>query len=183
MQDTYQKIFEIAVDELPDRHFTFHNEEAVLYRGFKISKNKDGYKWQDTRYSDFYEIVDPRITENVLKRGFSVTLNEVMLHNDEEKVLNLSREIEKKDALIAYWAKESTKLWTNYNKKRTIINKDEKIDEDLKASRKATLKQRYEKKKNLYQKKRKVISEEREDLKVDKKFFESRIKLYNKLKP
>ena len=106
-----------------------------------------------------------------------------MLHNDKDKVLNLSREIEKRDALIAYWAKESTKIWTTYNKRRTVINKDEKVDEDLRATRKATLKKRYEKKKDLFQKKRRVISEERDDLKADKKFFESRIKLYNNLKP
>lgn len=183
MKDIFQKIFQMAVEELPDRHQTFQGEEAVLYRGFKISKVKDEYDWQDTRYSNYYEPVDPKVTENVLENGFSVTLNEVMLHNDKDKVLTLSREIEKKDAQIAYWAKESTKIWTTYNKKRTLINKDEKIDENLREVRKATLKKRYEKKKDLFQKKRRVISEEREDLKVDKKFFESRIKLYNNLKP
>ena len=171
MEETYHKIFEMAVEELPNRHQTFQDEEAVMYRGFKISKRKTVYQWQDTRYSNYYETVDPKVTENVLENGFSVTLNEVMLHNDKDKVLNLSREIEKRDALIAYWAKESTKIWTAYNKRRTVINKDEKIDEDLRATRKATLKKRYEKKKDLFQKKRRVISEERDDLKADKKFL------------
>lgn len=183
MQDIFRDIFQMAIQELPDRHYTFVGEEAVIYKGFKISLKEGVYYWQDTRYDDFYEVVDPKVTENVLSKGFSITLNEVMLHNDHDKVLNLSREIEKKDALIAYWAKESTKLWTTYNKRRTLINKDEKEDEKTKLSRKATLKKRYEKKKNLYQKKRRVISEEREELKNDKKFFENRIKLYNKLKP
>ena len=179
MQDTLKKIFEMAILELPRRHQTFHDEEAVLYRGFKISKKNKLYYWQDTRYSNYYEPVDPKITEKVLENGFVITLTQVMSHNDKEKILDLTREIEKKDALIAYLAKESTKLWTSYIKKRTLINKDNKIQDEVKKTKKDTLKRRYEKKKNLYQKKRRVISEEREELKVDLKFFESRIKLYN----
>lgn len=183
MQDIFKQIFEMAIKELPPRHQSFIGEEAVLYKGFKISKIKDKYFWQDTRYSNFYEVVDPKVTKKVLENGFSVTLNEVMLHNDKDKILILSREIEKKDALIGYWTKESTKIWTNYNKKRLNINKDEKITHEEKKLKRNNLKKRYDKKKDLFQKKRRVISEEREELKADKKFFESRIKLYNNLKP
>jgi len=183
MQDIFKQIFDRAVSELPNRLQAFQDEDAVLYRGFKISKRKEGYYWQDTRYSNFYEKVDPKITEKVLENGFALTLNEVMLHNDKDKVLSLSREIEKKDALIAYWAKESTRIWTAFNKRKNVISKDTKTDEETKLIRRATLKERYEKKKDLFHKKRKVISEEREELKADMKFFDSRIKLYNKLKP
>lgn len=179
MQDTFEKIFNIAIKDVPNNHFVFSGEEAVIYRGFKISKTKRGYKWQDTRYSDFYEVVDPKVTENVLEKGFSVTLTEVMLHSDRDKVLVMGREIEEKDSLIAHWAKESTRLWTDYSRKRNNINKDIKTEDEVKRVKKASLKKRYEKKKALYQKKRRVITEEREDLKADLKFFESRLKLYN----
>lgn len=183
MQDILRQIFEMAIEEMPTRHYTFIGEEAVLYKGFKISKIKKEYFWEDTRYSNFYEVVDPKVTKKVLENGFSVTLNEVMLHNDLDKILILARDIEKKDALINYWSKESTKLWTTYNKKRNSINKDKKITHYEVKTKKNNLKKRYEKKKDLYQKKRRVISEEREDLKADKKFFESRIKLHNNFKP
>ena len=179
MQDIFRKIFNMAARELPDKYQTFHGEDAILYRGFKISKTKKGYSWKDTRYSDFYEPVDPKITEKVLEKGFCVTLNEVMLHNDKDKILNLLREIEVKDALISFWVKESTKIWTNYNKKRLLINKDTKTTDEEKKVKRDLIRKRYEKKKTLYQKKRGVISEEREALKADLKFFESRVNLYN----
>lgn len=179
MQDILRQIFDMAVKELPDRYQTFHNEEAVLFKGFKISKDKDGYHWYDTRYSNYYEPVDPKVTENILENGFSFTLTEVMLHNDKDKVLTLAREIEEKDNLIVYWTSESSKLWANYNKRRKSVNENEELSKAEKDKKKASLKKRYERKKNLYQKKRRVISEERDELKADKKFFESRLKLYN----
>lgn len=183
MQDIFKQIFKMAIKEMPTRYHIFIGEKAVLYKGFKISKIKNEYFWQDTRYSNFYEVVDPKVTKKALENGFSVTLNEVMLHNDIDKVLILTRNIEKKDALIAYWTKESTKIWTIYNRKKNSINKDKKITHYEVKLKNNNLKKRYEKKKSLYQKKRRVISEEREDLKADKKFFESRIKLHNNLKP
>jgi len=179
MQDILKKIFELATSELPSNHFRFQKEEAVMFKGFKISKDSSGYKWEDMRYSDFYEPVDPKITEQILLKGFEFTLSEVMAHNNIFKLEKISREIEVKDSLISYWVTESTKIYAEYNKKRTSINKDSRLTAEVKKRRKDSLRKRYEKNRDLYQKKRRVISEQREELKADKKFFESRTKLYN----
>ena len=179
MQSIYKKIFEIAVAELPEKHYIFIGEEAVLYRGFKSSKSNKSYNWQDTRFSNYYEPVDPKITENILLKGFTKTLTEVMIHNDKDKLLTISREICEKDALIAYWAKESTRIWAEYSKKIRVLNKNEKIKDEVKKKRKSSAKKGYMKKKSLYNKKREVIHKERLELKEDIKFFEARIRLYN----
>lgn len=177
MQEDFKEIYNLAVKELPHKIHLFKGEKAVMHLGFKSSLKDKTYYWQDTRYSNYYEPVDPKITKKVLERGFCNTLTEVMKHADKERVLNIAREIEKKDALIGYWTKESSKLWTEYNKKRLLINKNS-VDE-VKKQKKDLLKKRYEKDKSLYQKKRRVIMEERDDLKGDLKFFQTRIKLYN----
>jgi len=179
MEDRLKDIFNMAVRELPNKLHEFHGESSVLYRGFKISKTNDGYLWQDIRFSDYYEPVDPKITENVLSKGFTKTLTEVMRYSDEDKVLKIEREIEKLDNLISYWTSESSKLWAKHKKNMSAIdnNKDIPIEECVR--RKQSTEKRYEYKKNLYQKKRRVIFEEREELKADLKFYKSRIKLYN----
>ena len=179
MQDTHKKIFEIANDESETRLHTFHNEQAVFYAGFKISKKDTGeYTWEDTRYSDFYEPVDPKITEQILLQGFTKTLKEVMHHNDKDKVLNIKREVEKIDAEVKMWISKSSKLWSEYNK-QTKITKANEIDEGKKKTRIATLKKRYERDKKLYQKKRRVLVEEKEEVRKDLVFYEARIKMYN----
>lgn len=179
MQKTFKKIFDKALKELPNRYHNFEKEDCVMYKGFKISRSNGLYNWQDTRYDDFYEVVDPLITSKILEQGFVKTLNEVMLHNDITKVRNLSKQIKKKDEKIAFWVKESTKIYTEYNSKKKTIQNNEKLSREERRKKLLNLSKKYEKVKNLYQKKRRVVHEEREELKTNKKFYESRLKLYN----
>ncbi len=179
MQDTYKKIFEIASNEQFTQMQSFHNEDAILYRGFKIGLTQSGeYTWEDTRYSNYYEPVDPKITEQVLLKGFTKTLNEVMHHNDQEKVLSIKREVEKIDAEIKAWSRKSTELWNNYNKDTKTTEANE-IDKGKKETRLSTLRDRYERDKRLFQKKRRVLVEEKEEVRKDLVFYEARIKMYN----
>lgn len=179
MQGTNKKIYEIALKENLTRLHSFHDEDVIFYAGFKISKKKNGeYTWEDARYSNYYEPVDPKITEQVLSQGFSKTLKEVMHHNDLEKVLNIKREVEKIDAQIKAWTAESSSLWNNYNKNTKTTEANE-IDEGKKKARLSTLKNRYENSKKLYQKKRRVLVEEKEEVRKDLIFYEARIQMYN----
>ena len=179
MQDIFKQIFELAIKERPTILQSFSHEEAILYKGFKISKIKNDYKWEDTRYDNYYEPVDPKITEKVLENGFIKTLNEVMHHNDLDKVLNIHREVEKIDAEVSYWTKESTKLWNEFNNKSKKIEEDE-VDKGKKETRISALRKKYERDKSLYQKKRRVLAEEKEEIRKDLVFYETRIKMYNK---
>lgn len=179
MQETHKIIFELALKEQLTFLQKFPQEDAILYKGFKISKTKDGYKWEDTRYDNYYEPVDPLITETILLKGFTKTLNEVMHHNDLEKVVLISREIEKIDNEVTYWTKESTKLWSEFNNKCKKINKDE-VDRGKKDTRISALKRKYERDKALFQKKRRVLAEQKEEIRKDLIFYEARIKMYNK---
>ena len=179
MQEDLEKIFELAKEEVPTRYFTLYQHEAVMYRGFKISKWKDKYKWQDTRYSDFYEKVDPVITKTILKDGFKETLRQVMIHSDKERMLLLAREIEEAESLIKYWSRQSVVAWNNYDKKKKNVDKDKKTTNVTKRKKKDNLYNKYIKKKNLFQKKRDVLSEEKGNLAQDLNFFRVRIKMYN----
>lgn len=179
MQDIYKKIFDIAVKEKITLLQNFSYEQAVMYKGFKISRSKGIYKWEDTRYDNYYEKVDPKITEKVLVNGFIKTLNEVMHYNDLNKVLEIKREIEKVDAEINYWTKESTKIWNDYNNKLKKLEADEKVNKVKKEIETSAIKKKYEREKNLYQKKRRVLAEGREEIRKDLVFYETRIKMNN----
>lgn len=179
MQDTHKKIYEIAIKESLTRLHNFHDEDAIFYAGFKTSKKESGkYTWEDIRYSNYYEPVDPKITEKVLSQGFSKTLKEVMHHSDLEKVLEIKREVEKIDAQIKGWTVKSTEIWNNYNKDTKTTEANE-IDEGKKRARLSALKKRYERNKKLYQKKRRVLVEEKEEVRKDLVFYEARIQMYN----
>ena len=179
MQDIYKRIFDLATQDRLTLLQDFPKEEAVMYKGFKISRSKGLYKWEDTRYDNYYEQVDPKITENVLSKGFVETLNEVMHHNDLEKVTNINRDVEKIDAEVNFWTKESTRIWNEFNNKKKKINKDE-IDEGKKKTRISALQSKYERDKVLFQKKRRVLAEEKEEIRKDLVFYETRIKMNKK---
>ncbi len=169
-----EKIYNIALKEMPDKLHIFHNERAIMYRGFKVSLTDEGeYHWYDTRFSNYYERVDPLITEKVLANGFALTLTQVMLHSDEEKILSISRDIEIKKAMIAYWVRISAKEWHKLNAKLKLFRTKKEREK---------LNKQYEVKKKLHAKKRRVLQEEIFEMKEEIKFFKSRVKLYNKYK-
>lgn len=179
MQDTLKEIYELAIKEQPLHYHDFPNEEAVMYRGFKISKSKKGYKWEDTRYSNYYEKVDPKITKNVLKSGFSVTLNLVRLHNDKEKIVLINRRIIEINKDIQIWSKESTRIWNEYKSILRTVDSDKKINSKTKKKKKHNAKSKYETDRALFQKRRRILGEEKDELKSDLNFFKTRSKTYN----
>ena len=182
MQETYKKIFEMGCREVPHRHFDFVLEEAVMYRGFKISLKEKVYYWEDTRNSNYYDPVDPVITENVLKRGFFIGLTLLMIHTDEEKLHVLGRDIFEMDEQINYWVIKSSENWRNLKSQEKGIKLSPKLDPVQKESRIQLLTKKYHEKKNLYIKKRRVLKEEQEQLEADHAFYSSRIKSYKNQK-
>ena len=182
MQKTYRKIFEMACKEFPHKHFVFILEEAVLYRGFKISLKEGVYYWQDTRNNGYYEPVDPLITENVLKRGLYKTLTLLVIHTDKEKIRSLDRGIFKIEREMQYWSLKSSEIWRAYKKNEKGIKSNVKLTNIQKTDKISILEKRYEHKKNLYIKKRKVLKEEQEQLEADHVFYKSRIKSYKNQK-
>ena len=180
--DLAQKIYEIGYMEMHNVQ-EFPTENVIFYRGFRISKNIDGYyEWYDTRYSNYYEMVTPDISNRILEVGFEQTLTEVMVHSDERKIIDLSREMEVKDAIVSYWVKESTKLWATYQKDKDKILSNKKLSTDEIKKQLRRLDRKLETKKALYQKKRRVVLEEKEVLKQEKRFYEARQKLYSNFK-
>ena len=173
MQETYKKIFEMACREVPHRHFNFMQEQAVIYRGFKISLKGGTYHWEDTRNSNYYELVDPVITENILKRGFFIGLTLLMIHTDEEKVHILKRDIFQRGEEINYWTSKSSENWRNLKNQEKALQLNSKLDPVQKQSRLQLLTKKYYEKKNLYVKKRKVLKEEQEQLEADHAFYSS----------
>tara|TARA_R110002167_G_scaffold331706_1_gene538422 strand:- start:68181 stop:68738 length:558 start_codon:yes stop_codon:yes gene_type:complete len=179
MQETLEQIFRIACRELPHKHHSFGDEEAVMYKGFKISKKDHTYFWEDTRYDGYYEPVDPLITERVLSNGFSKTLTQVMSHKDKDKLLKITREIEKIDKQKNHWIKKSTQNWNKYKIQKDLISKNTDLSNKDILEKTGSIELRYEKYKNLYKKKRRILKVEKEELMVNYHFYESRIILYN----
>lgn len=171
MQDIFKQVFEAALREKGSSLQKFQHEDAIFYKGFKASVSKGIYKWEDTRYDNYYEPVDPKITDKVLSKGFVTTINEVMNHTDKERVLEINREVERIDAKINFWTKESTRIWAEYNRES---KKERGNEKKLKL-----LERNYNKDKNLFQKKRRVLVEEKEEVRRDLNFYKTRIKMYN----
>lgn len=178
IQETYRKIFKMACREFPHKHFIFIGEEAVLYRGFKISLKEGVYYWQDTRNNSYYEPVDPLITENVLKRGVFKSLTLLMLHTDEEKIRHLNRSLFERERQISHWSKKSSANWRTLKRNEKGIRSNSKLTQQQKQDKLLLLDNKYFHRKNLYIKKRRVLKEEQEQLEVDHSFYLSRIKSY-----
>jgi hypothetical protein len=178
VQQAYQQIFEMACKELPHKHHKFKGEEYVMYRGFKVSLKCNKFYWQDTRYTDFYEPVDPFITENILIEGFYTTITNVMTHNDNEKVYNISIELFNISEQVKFWVNKSSENWRSFKSQETIMLSNTKLTQDQIEHGKNVFNNKYLEKKNLYIKKRGVLKQEREQLEADKAFYQSRIKSY-----
>lgn len=178
MQRMYRKIFKMACEELPHRHHVFITEEAVMYRGFKISLKDGKYYWHDTRYTNYYEPVDPLITENVLIDGFYNTITLVMIHNDDDKMCEIRRETFNIEQQIKYWVNKSSENWRNFKKQEVGILSNLKLTPEQIEHKITVLDSKYLRKKDLYIKKRGVLKQEREQLEADMAFYLSRIKSY-----
>tara|TARA_R110002074_G_scaffold189465_2_gene355244 strand:+ start:10496 stop:11041 length:546 start_codon:yes stop_codon:yes gene_type:complete len=180
MQDTYKRIYEMATEELSRKPFNFQNETTFIYKGFRISKSIKGvYDWKDVRFNDYYDEVDPLITEKVLELGFVDALMLVMIHNDQDKLIQLERRIINIDKEIEYWVKMSTEIYNDKRKELTKITKSKTLKPETKEKRKATLEKKCEKYKALYEKKRRILKSEKDDIKADIVFYSSRIKSFN----
>lgn len=169
----------MALIEVETPPFRFPEETVIIYKGFRVSRNSDGvYSWKDVRFSDYYEDVDPLITEKILELGFVNTLTMVMVHSDEDKLVRLNRRIINIDLEISYWVNKATQAYND--KKRSIrkANSSKSLSESGKKKKIASANRKYEKDKKLYEKKRRVLSEEKETIKLDLIFYENRINLF-----
>lgn len=169
----------MAKAEVPYPPFDFLTEEVIIYKGFRASKSIEGeYKWMDVRFDDYYEQVDPLITEKVLELGFVKALTLVMIHNDADKLIELERRIINIDKEIEYWVNRSTEIYNHRRREVTKINKNTTLSEDAKKKKKSSLNRRYEKDKILFEKKRRILKEEKDDIKIDHTFYNNRIKSF-----
>ena len=184
LQHHAKEIFKLAEKEGLDIH-RFGGEKAIFCKGFKVSINREGiYNWEDVRISDYFDKVDPSITQEILETGFFVdTLAEVRLHNDTEKLLIITREVEKLDKQTDYWVVRSNDNYLKYEKRINKIKTSyfpTKKEQPSKEDKIKGVERRYRASKTLFQKKRRILKEEKEDLMADYAFFQSRLKLYKK---
>lgn len=182
MQDIYKKIYEMAALEIELPPFDFGAENAFIHKGFRISKTIKGeYSWKDVRFDDYYEEVDPLITEKVLELGFVKALTLVMIHNDHDKIIQINRRTINIDMEINNLVIMAT---NSYNEKRRNTSKVERsktLSEESKKKRKVNLIIRLEKSKALLEKRRRILKSEREDLKIEQAFYTGRIKAFEDL--
>lgn len=180
MQDTYKKIYEMAVSEVERPPFDFEKESVVIHKGFRIGRTIEGeYSWKDVRFDDYYEEVDPLITEKVLELGFVKALTLVMIHNDHDKIIELERRIINIDKEIEYWVGESTQIYNEKKRETAKITRSKTLSPETKKKRKASLQKRYDKNKRLYEKKRRILKEEKDDIRIDHSFYSNRIRNFN----
>lgn len=180
MQETYKKIYEMALEEVDRPPFNFQTEQVIIHKGFRASKTIDGvYDWKDVRFDDYYEEVDPLITEKVLELGFVNTLTLVMIHNDADKLIQLNRRVININKEIEYWVNMSTEIYNNKRKSISSINRNKKLSGDSKKKKIASTNTKYEKQRKLFEKKRRILKEEKDDVKIDQTFYSNRIKSFN----
>lgn len=179
MQGTYKDIYEMALRECGGSLFNFPNESAIIHKGFKISLDNNGlYHWKDVRFSDYYEDVDPLITEKVLEMGFDRALTIVRGHNDEDKITSIKMQLINMDNEILFWVKESTKSFTNKNNKISEIRNSKTMSPEAKEKRIYYANKRHMREKGINEKKRGVIKREKERLKLDLMFYENRLSVF-----
>lgn len=180
MHDVRKLVFEIAKKEFPRRLVNSGGEQFIIHRGFKTGLKNGEYIWKDVRHDNFYNEVDPLITEKVLELGFDKTLKMVMFHDDKNKLLMLARRIERINAETMYWVNMSTEIWNRYKRQLISLGKKSASNEAIKK-RKEYFKKNYERKRALYNKKRRVLKEEKEEVFADYAFYDNRIKTYSSL--
>lgn len=179
MQEIYKRIYEMATLELAMPPYDFGGEEAFIHKGFRVSKTIDGeYSWKDVRFDDYYEEVDPIITEKVLELGFINALFLVMIHNDHDKIVKLNRRAISIDLEVEHWVSMATTIYTEKNRNINKLNRSKTISEETKKKRKASLIKKYERDKLLFEKKRRILKEEKDEIRADIEFYYSRIKAF-----
>jgi hypothetical protein len=180
MQGIYKQIYEMALEEVDRPPFNFHTEQVIIHKGFRVSKTIDGvYDWKDVRFDDYYEEVDPLITEKVLELGFVNALTLVMIHNDADKLIELNRRVINIDKEIEYWVNKSTEIYNNRKKAISTINRSETLSKETKRRRLTSADKKYDRDRRLFEKKRRILKEEKDDVKVDQIFYNNRIKSFN----
>jgi hypothetical protein len=170
MQDTLKEIFDMALRDCPEKLFRFSGEEYIIFYGFRISRKGNVYEWKDARYNDYFEPVDPIITEKILELGFKECILKIVQHTNQERIVKLNRDLMEIDAEINHWTSLSSKA---YNDMKKALSEAEADPEKV-----ADITKRFESKKKSFAKKRGVLKIEREALMADIKFYQSRIKLY-----
>lgn len=170
----------MALKEVDRPPFDFFNEMAIIHKGFRVSRTIDGvYGWKDVRFDDYYESVDPLITEKVLELGFVKALTLVMIHNDHDKLVELNRRVININKEVEYWVNRATEIYNDRKRAISKINKSKTLSSETKKKRLASANKRYTKDRKLFEKKRRILKEEKEDVKVDQVFYSNRIKSFN----
>jgi hypothetical protein len=179
MQETYKKIYEMAESELAGHPYDFGTESVYIHKGFRVSKSIKGeYSWKDARFDDYYEEVDPLITEKVLELGFVKALTLVMIHNDHDKLVQLARRVINIDKEIEYWVTMATEIYNERRGEMAKVNRSKTLSPETKKKRKISLDRKYKRSKALFEKRRRVLKSEKDDVKVDHVFYSNRIKTF-----
>jgi hypothetical protein len=175
-QKHYHHIYTLAKKELPFKEYIFSKEKCIMYKGFKISQDKNGeFHFKDIRYSDHYEIVDPIISYKILSQGFKLTIDEVCTHNDRHKIVHLHREIEKQKVIVSHINEKRQKNYSRFRKEKAEVNRDKNLNELEKALKIDKYYEIYTNKSNLYKKRKRVRQEAIEELENTRRFYLSRI--------
>ncbi|MGB3491890.1 MAG: hypothetical protein WBA57_04130 [Elainellaceae cyanobacterium] len=169
----------MASSELARPPYDFGSDNAFIHKGFRVGKSVKGeYSWRDVRFDDYYEEVDPLITEKVLELGFVKALTLVMIHNDHDKIIQLDRRIININNEIEHWVVMATEIYNEKRRETAKINRSKTLSPETKKKRKATLMKKYNKNKALFEKRRRILKAEKDDVKIDRNFYSSRIRAF-----
>jgi len=174
MQQIYHAIFHIALKELPHKLRKQSDEEAIFHKGFKISRRKDVYYWQDIRNSNLYGDVDPLITEKVLTHGFCHTLRLVLNHDDIRKIKKIDRIVVQINKEIENYVVLATEAYTKTQSDLKLLRKSSLSKSAIK-SKVVILNRRLQAKKKLFAKKRNILKEKKAELLAERIFIKSRL--------
>lgn len=77
------------------RIFHFEENDFLIYKGFKITKNYDGYRLQDVRRSDFYDEIKSKDLKILLKLGFIEGIDYIVNQRNLRRVNIYTKILEK----------------------------------------------------------------------------------------
>lgn len=171
----------MALTEVLRPPFIFNDESVIIYKGFRVSYTTGGtYSWKDVRFNDYYEDVDPLITEKILDLGFVKTLTLCMIHSDQDRLTQFNRRVININKEIEHWVVKSTEIYVSKNIDILKIDDNNCLSLVEKNKLKDKIIKEYNKQRSLFERKRRLLKNEKDKIKNDQDFYTNRINNFNR---
>jgi hypothetical protein len=179
MQEVYKQIYDMAEEEVNLAPFDFGGEKVIFYKGFRSSKSSDGsYGWKDMRHDEYYEDVNPLITERVLEVGFKDTLTEVLIHDDYDKIVKLNRRVIAINSEITFLVKKSIEAYNQNKRLLREITYNPDLTDLIKEQRLEVISIKHEKRRKSLKHRRRFLRTEKDAINKEVIYYKERIKHY-----